>query len=103
MTHLKIRREDINAKSDTKGELYLKPICLFGSVSAGIDISLSKMTQIAIAVQYNRSLSSISDYSSDYDYKLSSQVDEINSIMGSCDNVSAQFIGIDITFRYYIK
>lgn len=92
-----------NASSYAKGNLDLKPYCLIGSVSAGVDFSLSEFAQIAVAVQYNRSLLNISNSTQTENYILSTKVNEIKSFMGNSSNVTAGFIGIDMSIRFLLK
>jgi hypothetical protein len=89
--------------SDTKGELELKPLIINAIAAAGFDFFIQEKIQIAIAGCYNKSLSSISNYSSPENFKLSSDAGKINSLMGGSSKTSFQAIGIKISFRYYLK
>lgn len=91
-----------NASTVSKGELELKPY-VYGIASAGIDFFILKKLQIGAGVFYNQSFTNISGYTSQDKFHLSSDVNQINSIMGASSNVSVQSSGILITLRYYLK
>jgi len=91
-----------NIRSGTDGELELKPLVVDAIASAGFDFYIQKKIQIAVAASYNKSLSSISEYSSPDKFQLSSDTDQINSLMGGSSKVSAQSVGVRLSFRYYL-
>ena len=92
-----------NLSSDTEGELELKPFGFNVTASAGFDFFIQKKIQIAVAACYDKSLSNISEYSSPDKFQLSSDADQINSLMGGCSRAIAQSMGLKIIFRYYLK
>jgi hypothetical protein len=92
-----------NVKSNSEGDLELKSFTTDLLASAGFFFFLQQKIQVAIGVTYDKSLSSISNYSTPENFQLSSDVDEINSMMGGSSKVSAQSMGLKIVFRYYLK
>ena len=92
-----------NINSDINGELEVKPLSLSAVASAGVDFYINEKMQVAAAAFYNKSLSSISAYSSPDKFQLSSDPDQINSLMGGSSKATAQSIGLKIIFRYYLK
>jgi hypothetical protein len=72
-------------------------------VSAGLDFIVKKKIQIGIGAFYNKSLSSISKYTSPDNFQLSSDVNKMNSMMGGSSKASPQSIGLCLSFRYYLK
>ncbi|MCX6321050.1 MAG: outer membrane beta-barrel protein [Bacteroidia bacterium] len=92
-----------NKSIDTDGELELKPLGFNATASAGFDFFIQKKIQIAVAACYDKSLSSISNYSSPDKFQLSSDANQINSLMGGSSKTTAQSIGLKIIFRYYLK
>jgi hypothetical protein len=92
---------DLNSKSD--GELELKSFNLSLVASAGFDFSLSEKIQIGVAGTYDKSLSSISQYSSTQNFQLSSKANEINSLMEGSSAAKTQLMGVKILFRYYFR
>ena len=92
-----------NHSTVANGELELKPLNVNAIVSAGFDFFVQKRIQVAVAAFYNKSLSNISSYSSPNEFQLSSDVDQINSLMMGSSKVSAQSIGIKISFRYFLR
>ncbi len=91
-----------NKSSYTEGELELKPLGFNAIASAGFDFFIQKKIQIAVAACYNKSLSNISEYTSPDKFQLSPDADQINSLMGGSSKVSAQFVGVRLSFRYYL-
>ena len=92
-----------NVSSVSKGELELKSFDVNMIASAGFDFFVQKKIQIGIGAFYSKSLSNISAYSSTDKFQLSSDVNQINSLMGASSNVSVQSMGILISLRYYLK
>ena len=92
-----------NKNINTDGELELKPFGFNATASAGIDLFLTDNIQIAVAACFDKSLSRISNYSSPDIFQLSSDPEQINSLMRGSSNVSAQSMGLKIIFRYYLK
>jgi hypothetical protein len=92
-----------NISNETDGELKLKSLGLNATASAGLDYFIQEKIQIAIAGCFNRSLSNISEYSSPDKFQLSSDADQINSLMGGSSKARAQSMGLKIIFRYYLK
>ncbi|MEI6050229.1 MAG: outer membrane beta-barrel protein [Bacteroidota bacterium] len=92
-----------NLSSEFDGKLELKPLNFNAFVSAGFDFSIQEKIQIAIAACYDKSLSGISKYSSPGNFQLSSDVNQINSLMGGSSKATVQSMGLKITLRYYMK
>lgn len=92
---------DLGSKSN--GKLELHPLSFDAVVSAGFDFFIQKKFQIAIAASYEKSLSGISKYPSPEVFQLSSDVNQINSLMGGSSYTSLQSTGIKVIFRYYLK
>ncbi len=92
-----------NLNSNDEGVLELKPMIINFTVNAGIDYYLRKKVQLAFAVSYIKSLSSISEYSSPEKFQLSTEADKINSLMAGSTEATIQSIGIKVSLRYYLK
>lgn len=92
-----------NKSSNSEGELELKPFGINAIASAGIYFLIQKKIQLAVAACYDKSLSSISQYTSIGTFQLTSEVDQINSLMGASSNVTTQLFGLKVIFRYYLK
>jgi len=92
-----------NKNINTDGELELKPFGFNATASAGIDLFLTDNIQIAVAACYDRSLSSISNYSLPDNFQLSSDPEQINSLMEGSSKATVQSMGMKIIFRYYLK
>ena len=92
-----------NLLSNSDGELELKPLNFNFVASAGIDFFVQKNIQIGVAASFTMSLSNISDYTLPDKFQLSSDVNQINSLMGGSSNASVQSIGLNIRIRYFLK
>lgn len=84
------------------GQLELHPIYFDASVSAGMDFFLRKNMQAIIAFSYSKSLSGLQSYSSPEKFQLSSDINQINSMMGGSNKTNIQSVGVMFTLRYYL-
>ena len=92
-----------NTSIATNGKLKLKPLILNAVAAAGFDFFIQKKMQIAFAAFYNQSLSNISAYTLPEKFQLSSDVNQINSLMGGSSKATIQSMGLRITLRYYLS
>ncbi len=87
--------------STTSEELELKSLILNGSISSGLHLYLDDNTQIGVGAFYARSLIDISTSETSSDFQLSTDVDQIKSMIGGCATTKTQTLGLNIFFRYY--
>jgi hypothetical protein len=92
---------DVPTKSE--GELELKSMDLSFIATAGFDFLIAQKIQIGVGACYDRSLSTISGYSSPDQFQLSTDVNKINSLMGGSSKTTVQSMGLQIVFRYFLK
>jgi len=92
-----------NTEIKSDGSLELKTFNIDGMANAGFQYLIRNKIRIALGIHYNRSLSNISKYSSPDSFQLSSDINQINSMMGGSSKVTAQSIGLRLSFRYYLK
>lgn len=92
-----------NVNSEIKGDLELKSSNTNAIASVGFDFFLQPKILIGIGAFYSKSLSNISAYTSPETFRLSSDVDQVNSLMGGSSKVSPQSMGVKICLRYYLK
>jgi len=93
----------VNSKStNTAGEMEIKSMIMNAAVSAGIEYVIKEKIRIGAGIFYSRSLSSISEYTSTSNFRLTSDQGQINSMMGSADKVILTSFGAKITLRYFI-
>jgi len=86
-----------------EGEPELKKYTINALVSAGFEVFVQKNMQIGVAAFYSKSLSAISAYESENEFRLTSDVDQLNSLMGGCSKVSLQSMGLKLSIRYYLN
>jgi len=84
---------------DTKinGKLELQKHSLFGKGS----IELYFNNYLAIGFWYSHSFSNLSAYNSSDTFQLSTETNQINSLMGGSHKVSYSSYGISLNFRFY--
>ncbi len=92
-----------NYHTVAEGDLDLKKYAINAIVSAGFEVFVQKNMQIGVAAFYSKSLSTISAYASDSEFRLTSDVDQLNSLMGGCSKVSLQSMGLKLSIRYYLN
>ncbi len=92
-----------NVHSITNEPLETKSININALVSAGFDFSIQNNIQIGVGVSYSKSLSNISDYTSPDKFQLSSDANQINSLMGGSSTATVQSFGVNVRLRYFLK
>lgn len=92
-----------NVNSVSKGDLDLKSSNTNATAAAGFDFFIQPKMLIGIGAFYSKSLSTVSAYTSPDTFRLSSEVDQINSLMGGSSKVSLESLGIKISLRYYLR
>jgi len=91
-----------NAAISTDGSLQLKPFCLDATASAGFDFQVQRRVKLAFAACYIRSLTNISAFPAPDSFQLSSDISQINSLMGGSSQAAVQSLGLKITLRYFL-
>jgi hypothetical protein len=86
-----------------KGKLEINSPVISGLGMAGFQFFVTDKLQIALGVNYCRSLMNISKYASPQTFQLSSDISQINSMMGGSRNVSTQNVGLRLSLRYYFR
>ncbi len=92
-----------NLNTSSSGTLEIKTMSLMLTGSGGATIYVNDLIQFSIGVSFNKSLGSISGYKTGSDYKLSSEANKMNSIMGGTSSAGAEAFGAIVGFRYYLK
>lgn len=92
-----------NFKSTASGQLEIKSLNVNVIAATGFDYFIQKQIQIAVEATYSKSLSNISAYSSPDKFQLSSDINQINSLMGGSSKASVQSVGVNIRLRYFFK
>jgi len=92
-----------NAAVATDGTPDLKPITIQGGGGAGFKYLFGKSIEVLVGVNYIRSLSGFVNYPSPEEFQLSSDENQMNSIMGGCSKVATQSLGFNLSLRYYLK
>lgn len=84
-------------------ELEVKSFTAALTASGGFYLYLGTSFQLALGVTFNKSLTGVSGYEKNTDFRITSVADELNSIMGGSTKTGVQAFGISLGFRYYIQ
>lgn len=92
----------------SKGELEIKKLWFNTLVSAGFDVNITNSMQIGIAANINNSLLKESFTSSQVNaspdkFQLTPDASHIKSFMEGSSKATAQSLGLEITFRFFVK
>ena len=92
-----------NYNTSADGELIMPEYTFNAMGSAGIDLFLLRNIQISGAAFYTKSFSDVPAYTSRDKFKLSPDVDQLNSMMGGCSSISLESMGIKVSLRYFLR
>jgi hypothetical protein len=84
-------------------ELEIKSFNAALTVSGGLYFYLNKSIQLALGTHFSRSLSNISGYNYDSEFSLTTQAEELNSMMGGSTKTGIQAFGISLGLRYFLE
>jgi hypothetical protein len=85
------------------GDLELKSMNLCLLVSTGMEFFISKKIQITAGLVYSGSFSTISVYSNQEEFHLSTDTDQMTTLMGGAEKTGTMSIGLKVSLRYYLK
>ncbi len=92
-----------NLNTSAEGKLEIKSL-VFSIISlVGLEYRIQEKIGVSLGASYNKTLSNISKYSSPEKFQLSSDANQINSLMGGSTKASASSVGLRIGLRYYLK
>jgi len=92
-----------DASVNYKGKLEVNSPVISGLGMAGLQFFVTEKLQLALGVNYCRSLMNISKYASPDTFQLSSDISQISSMMGGSKTASTENMGIRLSFRYYLR
>ncbi len=90
-------------ESYSEGSPVMEPYILDVIAGAGIQISLSKNFQAALGLNYKRSLTDIAEPDTNEMFHLSSDVNQINSMLSGLSSSRIETIDLRFTLRYYFR
>jgi hypothetical protein len=90
-------------KTETSGDLQIKPRINFVVASVGFDYMIHNRMQLSVAALFNKSLESISEYIPSENFQLSTGQNQLNSMMEGSSNVILQSFGLNIGLRYFLR
>lgn len=92
-----------NVESDISGELKIKTINPELIASGGYYFYPDTRYQISLGFFYKRRLTDISDYTTVSSFQLSTQENQVKSLMEGSEKVTTSSMGIAVSLRYFIK
>jgi hypothetical protein len=92
-----------DTQSNSEGSLDLEPYIINAIAGAGFQVSLSKNLQVALGVNYKRSLTDISQSGTEETFQLSSDINQINSMLGGLTGSRIETIDLSFSLRYYFR
>jgi len=90
-------------RTEVSDQLEIKSFVASLTASGGFYFYLNKSIQLALGANYTRALSDISNYQNTGTFYLTTQAEELNSMMEGSTKTGVQAIGISLGFRYFIK
>ena len=97
-----------NKLVESKGSLNIKKICFNTLLSFGFDVNITNSIQFGVAANFNNALlkesysSSLVNESPDK-FLLTPDANHINSFIGGSSHATAQSVGLEINFRFFVK
>jgi hypothetical protein len=92
-----------NLNTSASGNLEIKSFSQTLIASAGATYSLNDTFQFILGLHFNKSLGNISAYNMGTSYHLTSNANELNSIMGGTSGAGVYGFGMSLGLRFYIK
>lgn len=92
-----------NLRIQSEGVPELKPWSYGFVASLGIDYLFNKRVQFIAAAYYDRSFSQVIEDSHAGEFYLTTNTEDVNSILGCANNVTLQSFGLKIGIRYYLS
>jgi hypothetical protein len=92
-----------NTASYDEGGFDLEPYIIDATAGAGIQFPLSKNFQIALGVNYKRSLTDIAEPDVTETFQLSSDINQINSMVSGLSSSRMETIDLRLSLRYYFR
>jgi hypothetical protein len=92
-----------NVATSSSGTLAVKSFSQTLVASAGATYNVTGTIGLTLGVYFNRSLGNISTYTTGNDNLLTSEPNEMKTIMGSTSSAGVQAIGISVGLRYYLR
>ena len=92
-----------NLNTSSSGSLQIKSLNTAFLASGGAYYFLTKTIQLVIGVHFNKSLTNISAYKPDLDFRLTSTANKLNSFMAGSSSAGIQALGWSLGFRYYLR
>jgi len=92
-----------NVNTNSSGDLQVRSFSQTLVASAGATYNLTGSIGLTLGVCFNKSLGNISTYTSGTDNLITSEPNEMTTIMGSTSGAGVQALGVSIGLRYYLR
>lgn len=92
-----------NLETKSSGELKINSINTTLLVSGGVYISLSKRLKLLLGAHLSKSLSNVSAYTPNPNFRITSEANELKSIMEGSSKTNLQAVGVNLGVNYYFR
>lgn len=92
-----------NVSTSSTGSLLIKSLNTAILASGSAFYNLNSNLQLLIGIHFNKSLTNISAYTPDPDFRISSTPNELNSFMAGSTSAGFQAVGLSVGLKYFIK
>lgn len=92
-----------NVATSSTGTLAVKSLSQSLAASAGMTFNVTGSLGITLGASFSKSLGNISAYTSGAENLLTSEPNEMTTIMGSTSGAGVQAIGVSVGVRYYLR
>jgi hypothetical protein len=92
-----------NYATNVSEELEIKSINMALTVSGGMSYSVSEKMVLLLGATLNRSVGNVSAYEEDSGFRLTTEQNELRSMMAGSKNSGLQAFGFSIGIRYFLK
>ncbi len=89
--------------TSSSGTLLIKSMNISLVASGSAFYYLSDNIQLQLGFYFHKSMSNISSYEADQNFKLTSQKNDLKSLMGGSSSAGIQAVGLSLGFKYFLK
>jgi len=90
-------------RTEVSDQLEIKSFNAALAASGGLFYYLNKSIQLSLGVHFTRALSNISNYPDNSNFRLTTQADELKSIMEGSSKTGIQAVGLSLGLKYFLK
>lgn len=92
-----------NLETKSSGKLKINSVNTTFIASGGVYISLGRKLRLLLGAHLSKSLSNVSAYKPNPGFRITSEANELNSIMEGSSKASLQAVGVNLGINYYFR